>query len=104
MKKSILILAFAPFACFAQTTANDGDWKSQYVKMQNTPEAEWMVRSGDIDNLNFGWEPGFDPFGGKETPSHAYPWDRNPKDTLGFDMIMLPSSMGKKDEPCGGDG
>ncbi len=104
MKNLILAIAFCPLLLNAQTTPNDGDWKSQYVKLQNTPEAEWMVRSGDIDNLGFGWEANFDPFSGKETPSHFYPWDRNPKDTLGFDMIMLPSSMGVKSEPCGGDG
>ncbi|MBI3509569.1 MAG: carboxypeptidase regulatory-like domain-containing protein [Bacteroidetes bacterium] len=107
MKNIILLSAIPIFLSVnvhSQSTANDGDWKAQYVKMQNTPEAAWMIRYGDIDNLGFGWEKNFDPFSGKETPSHPYPWDRNPKDTIGFDMIMLPSSMGTKDEPCGGDG
>lgn len=106
MKKLIFLslVITTAFPVIAKTTANDGDWDAQYVKMQNTSEAAWMIRLGDIDNLGFGWEDGFDPFSGKETPAHAYPWDRNEKDTLGFDMIMLPSSMGKKDNGCGGDG
>lgn len=97
-----LLTAAVPAA--AQVTPDNGDWKAQYVKMENTPEAQFMIRCGDIDNLNFGWEPGFTPFSGKATPSHNYPWERDKRDTLGFDLIQVPSSAGTRDEPCGGDG
>lgn len=99
---SVIFAATVPSA--AQVTPDNGDWKAQYVKMENTPEAQFMIRSGDIDNLNFGWEPGFTPFSGKPTPAHNYPWDRDKRDTLGFDMIQVLSSHGMKDAPCGSDG
>lgn len=46
---------------------------------------------GDIDNLNFGFPPGFDPFSGTSTPVHAYPWTPNPADAPGMDRIMVGS-------------
>ncbi|MEK7676282.1 MAG: Ig-like domain-containing protein [Verrucomicrobiota bacterium] len=70
----------------------DGSWAAPQVVLTNTPEAELMVRTGDIDNLGFGWPAGFDPFSGNETPVHAFPWQPDPLDAIGTDRIMVPSS------------
>ncbi|MBS1783547.1 MAG: hypothetical protein JSS78_10810 [Bacteroidetes bacterium] len=40
-------------------THNDGDWSHKYKTLSNTPEAALMVRTGDIDNLGFGFASGF---------------------------------------------
>ncbi len=105
MKRSFILSALLwPVFAFSQKTANDGDWKSYYASMANTPEAQYMVRFGDIDNLGFGWPGSFNPFSGRSTPSHEYPWRPRPGDSLGLDMIMIPTSMGTKDNGCGGDG
>lgn len=42
-----------------------------------------MVRSGDIDNLGFGWSADFDPFSGVSTPSHGFPWAPDSIDASG---------------------
>lgn len=72
-----------------QTTASDGDWLQQLVTLENTPEAEVMIRVGDIDNLGFGWVEGFNPFSGKSTDAHGYPWEVNEKDAAGTDRIFV---------------
>ncbi|MBN2893421.1 MAG: carboxypeptidase regulatory-like domain-containing protein [Bacteroidales bacterium] len=100
----LLGMVFSFFYSFSQTSANDGDWKKNYVTMSNTPEAEYMVRVGDIDNLNCGWQANFDPFSGRETDSHEYPWPPQDGNILGLDMVMLPSSYKPEQEPCGSDG
>lgn len=93
----LLIPAFAD----AQTiTPNDGDWSQKTVTLSNTPEADMMVRTGDIDNLGFGWPVGFDPFSGNNTPVHGYPWTVDPTDPTGTDRIMVISSY----TGGGGDG
>jgi len=87
----------------AQTPATDGDWKKHHVTLLNTPEADVMIRVGDIDNLNYGFAPGFDPFTGKSTPVHGYPWTPNTVDPAGTDRIMVPTSyVGAAS--CTGDG
>jgi|GEM_PF-2202648 len=58
----------------------------------NSPEADCIVLIGDIDNLGFGWPPGFDVFSGNSTPVHPYPWDIDPTDAPGTDRIMLGTS------------
>lgn len=77
----------------AQNTANDGDWKQRKVVKANTPEAELMIRLGDIDNLGFGWQEGYDPFSGKETEAHAFPWEQEKGEVDGLDRILLPTSL-----------
>ena len=52
----------------AQVTEEDGDWSKKIEILQNTPEAQLMVRTGDIDNLGFGWPANFNPFSGNNTP------------------------------------
>jgi uncharacterized repeat protein (TIGR01451 family) len=77
---------------YGHFTPTDGDWLATSAIMTNTPEAELMVRVGDIDNLGFGWPPGFDPFSGHSTPGHGYPWAVNTNDPAGTDRIMVVSS------------
>ena len=72
--------------------------------MSNTPEAEMMVRVGDIDNLNCGWRGGFDPFSRQETDSHEYPRPPQWGNMMGLDMVMLPSSYSPDEAPCGNVG
>lgn len=91
---------------FAQSTPNDGTWSKAYEVLQNTPEAEVMIRVGDIDNLGFGWEENFDPFCGKMTNTHDFPWNPQAGELAGMDRILLSTSFHAKPEnaPCGADG
>jgi outer membrane protein OmpA-like peptidoglycan-associated protein len=52
------------------------------------------VRTGDINNLGFGWPQGFDPFSGQSTPSHPWPnIDQIPAQAApGTDRIMVGTS------------
>lgn len=77
----------------AQTTATEGDWKKQFASLKNTAEADAMIRVGDIDNLNQGWAEGFNPFSGKSTDAHQFPWDINKNDAAGTDRIFVPSGF-----------
>lgn len=88
----------------AQTTATDGDWKANSAVLKNTPEADVMIRVGDIDNLGFGFQPGFNPFTGKSTEVHQYPWLPAKSDVPGLDRILIGTGFGKVPQPCGGDG
>jgi len=49
------------------------DWALKYERTENGPEADLIVRTGDINNLGFGWPQGFDPFSGNSTPAHRWP-------------------------------
>ncbi len=69
------------------------DWALKYERTENGPEADLVVRTGDINNLGFGWPQGFDPFSGNSTPSHKYPWDPRPDEPDGTDRIMLGSAV-----------
>lgn len=81
----------------------NGDWEDQQVILYNTPEAEVMVRVGDIDNLGFGWPTNFDPFTGASTPPHSYPFSVGPDDYEGTDRIMVITSY-DGNPPSGQDG
>ena len=102
----ILSMCGVAVGLIAQTlTPNDGPWAQQTVALKNTPEAAYMIRTGDIDNLGFGFPDGFDPFCGRSTDAHAYPWNPNAGDTPGTDRILLPTSCSPKQlAPCGADG
>ena len=69
------------------------DWALKYERTENGPEADLVVRTGDINNLGFGWPQGFDPFSGNSTPFHKYPWDPRPDEPDGTDRIMLGSAV-----------
>ncbi|MBI5857272.1 MAG: OmpA family protein [Sphingobacteriales bacterium] len=75
-----------------RTTENDGDWNKQFLVLRNTAEADLMIRVGDIDNLGFGFDPDFNPFSGRSTWSHGFPWKINIEDARGTDRIMVLSS------------
>jgi outer membrane protein OmpA-like peptidoglycan-associated protein len=67
------------------------DWAATHREVKNAKEAELLVQVGDIDNLGFGWPPGFDPFSGKSTPPHRFPWAPEADDPSGTDRIMVGS-------------
>lgn len=79
------------------------EWYEKYEIKKFTEEADLVVRVGDIDNLGFGWPLNYDPFSGKETPSHSFPWIPNPKDPSGTDRVMVISSY-NGNPPRGRDG
>jgi OmpA-OmpF porin, OOP family len=72
-------------------------WSAKTERTVNGPEADLLVRTGDINNLGFGWPDGFDPFSGKSTPGHGYPWDPRPGAPDGTDRILMGSVITKKD-------
>ncbi len=93
-----ILISFSAVLCvlsgFGQrTTENDGDWATQYLVLRNTPEADLMIRVGDIDNLGFGFGENFNPFSGRSTDSHWFPWNVNKSDARGTDRIMVPSAF-----------
>jgi OmpA-OmpF porin, OOP family len=84
-------------------TGNQGkDWALKYERTENSTEADLVVRTGDINNLGFGWPAGFDPFSGNSTPSHNWPdINKIPQGAPdGTDRIMLGSAV----IPAVGDG
>jgi hypothetical protein len=91
------VSATAPSAPARANGNQDHDWKLQYERTEGGPEADLVVRTGDINNLGFGWPQDFDPFSGKSTPPHSFPWKANPESPSGTDRIMLGTSFGPKD-------
>lgn len=85
-------------------SATDGDWKSQKVELSDTPEAERVIRVGDIDNLGFGFPDDFDPFTGRSTDPHPFPFDPTEKDIAPFDRILVGSGFSGENMPEGQDG
>lgn len=71
----------------------NGDWSKPHVELRHTPEADLMVRVGDIDLMGLGFEDGYDPSSGTPTMVHRFPWTRSPADPEGTDTIMVPSSF-----------
>lgn len=102
--RSLFVFAITSITVFAQVTPNDGDWKSNSVTLKNTEEADAMIRIGDIDNLGFGFDTGFNPFTGKPTEIHPYPWAPIQGDVPGLDRITVGSKFGRKPQPCSNDG
>lgn len=96
----------AAMVCGAQrNTVTDGNWLESKVFLQNTPEAEFMYRLGDVDNISFEFPDEFDPFCGKTTDAHQYPWEPKTTDLPGMDRILLSSKFNPGTEfSCFGDG
>lgn len=86
-----------------RSTPNEGDWSKQIQVLRNTAEADLMIRVGDIDNLNNGFPEEYDPFSGRATDAHPFPWTLNKNDTKGTDRIMVPGSY-KYGSPVEQDG
>ncbi len=105
--KYLLFFIFLSLAMFrngiSQDSLSNGDWAHKYEILANTPEADLMVRTGDIDNLGFGWPVNFDPFSGASTPTHYFPWAPDTLDPDGTDRIMVISSYDGH-PPAGTDG
>jgi OmpA-OmpF porin, OOP family len=79
----------------AAATGNTAhDWALKYERTENGPEADLVVRTGDINNLGFGWPQGFDPFSGESTPIHSFPWQPGAGEPDGTDRIMVASVLG----------
>lgn len=100
--KILLPVLFFTFSCFdllaQRTTDTDGDWSKQFVVLKNTAEADLMIRVGDIDNLGFGFADDFNPFSGRSTWTHDYPWLVKPENARGTDRIMVPTSYNYSSE------
>ena len=75
------------------------DWALEYERTPGGPEADLVVRTGDINNLGFGWPPGFDPFSGNSTPPHPWPTTPPAGAADGTDHIMLGSAVSPTDPP-----
>lgn len=76
------------------TDKNNGDWSKPRAILWDTDEAELMVRVGDIDNFGVPWG-GINPFSGKETAVHSYPYKPESDDPEGTDRIMVVSGYRK---------
>lgn len=105
MKKNIFLTLLFVFVGLqinlkAQQGQNNAD---QYFYAENSANADVVIRVGDVDNLGFGWEEGFDPFCGMNTSVHRYPWKPDKNDHKGTDKIMVVSSYksGRRDGYAG---
>lgn len=85
----LMLLAAGCWMSLQAQTATGDNWQQQYAVLKNTAEAEIVIRTGDIDNLGFGWAEGFNPFSGKSTDVHGYPWDTEAEDATGTDRIFV---------------
>ena len=85
----------APVVPVSATGDKTHDWALKYERTENGPEADLVVRTGDINNLGFGWPQGFDPFSGQSTPSHQWPDDNHiPAGAPdGTDRIMIGTAV-----------
>src|SRR5512146_3128351 len=92
----------APVVPVSATGDKTHDWGLKYERTDNSPEADLVVRTGDINNLGFGWPQGFDPFSGKSTPPHQWPDVNNIPEGApdGTDRIMIGTAV----TASGGDG
>lgn len=84
-----------PMVPVAGTGDPKHDWPLEYERTVGGPEADLLVRTGDINNLGFGWPSGFDPFSGKSTPAHLWPdiYQIPPQAPPGTDRIMLGTGL-----------
>ncbi|MHB8539978.1 MAG: OmpA family protein [Candidatus Acidiferrales bacterium] len=82
----------------AAATGNQArDWALKYERTVGGPEADLVVRTGDINNLGFGWPKGFDPFSGQSTPAHSFPWKTPADEPEGTDRITVASVVTQAD-------
>jgi outer membrane protein OmpA-like peptidoglycan-associated protein len=92
----VLPLADTPAAHLAARAAAlniRAGWERQNERVENGPEGRLVVRVGDVDNLGFGWAEGFDPFSGRSTDVHDWPYSPDPEDAPGTDRIMVASGV-----------
>jgi outer membrane protein OmpA-like peptidoglycan-associated protein len=100
---SLLIPVLA--LCAALAHAQPASWRLKTERTVNGPDAALVVRTGDINNLGFGWPEDFNPFTGQSTPAHAFPWTPPAGAPPGTDRIMVGSAVTPKDvQTRAGDG
>lgn len=78
-------------AASAPVADAQADWPAPDQVQRDGPDAELMVRIGDMDNFGFGFADGFDPLTGKSTPPHPFPFQPGQADARGTDRIMVVS-------------
>jgi OmpA-OmpF porin, OOP family len=85
----------APVVPVAASGDQSKDWTLKYERTEGGPEADLVVRTGDINNLSFGWPQGFDPFSGNSTPPHQWPDPYNIPSGApdGTDRVMIGSAV-----------
>jgi outer membrane protein OmpA-like peptidoglycan-associated protein len=81
----------------AVPTVDRARWGDQEERIEGGPEADLVVRVGAINNLGFGWPEGFDPFTGRSTPAHRYPWNPPQDAPAGLKRITLGSGVSTQD-------
>ena len=99
--------ASSPNAPASATGDQSHDWAIQYERTEGGPEADLVVRTGDINNLGFGWPKNYDPFSGKSTFPHPFPSSPKPGSPDGTDRMLLGSAVTPADfneHPFAGDG
>jgi outer membrane protein OmpA-like peptidoglycan-associated protein len=86
-------VAVAPVAAQAAPVASPADaaWPAPDKVERDGPDADLMVQVGDLDNFGFGFPDDFDPFTGKSTPVHPFPFKPSAQDAAGTDRIMVVS-------------
>lgn len=67
------------------------EWKKQQFYLAGGKDADIIFRYGDVDNLNFGWPAGYNPFSGKTSLTHRFPFKPSNTDAAGTDRIMVTS-------------
>jgi outer membrane protein OmpA-like peptidoglycan-associated protein len=72
-------------------------WKLQAERIVGGREADLVVRTGDINNLGYGWPLHFTPFSGESTPAHPWPCQPRPGAAPGTDRIMLGTGVTEND-------
>lgn len=75
-----------------------GEWPVPDKIERDGPEAELLVQFGDIDNFGFGFARDYDPFSGRSTRPHPYPFEPDPDDAPGTDRIMVVSGFVVRDK------
>ncbi|GCD13235.1 hypothetical protein Ctaglu_48580 [Clostridium tagluense] len=123
---NISILTFAETTNKDNKTITDGEWNEKGFKSNwrnPTPQADYVVRVGDIDNFGVGWKwtsqnffgdnfEEIDPFSGKSTTGHYWGsgYDRNDNfkwevintnEPNGLDRIITVSGYGVKPNTSG---
>jgi outer membrane protein OmpA-like peptidoglycan-associated protein len=96
-----------PDAPVASNGDHAHDWALRYERTEGGPDADLVVRTGDINNLGFGWPKDYDPFSGKSTPAHPFPWLPKPGSPDGTDRMLLGSAVTPTDyieHPFAGEG
>ncbi len=70
-------------------TESEGDWSATSIELYDTSEAEYIIRVGDIDNMNVGWRIAYNPFKGGVSRKLPLSWDIVPDDPAGTDRVMV---------------